>query len=120
MAARSPIRCLFFARRPADIAGFVALVVLDAVKAIGAAFAVSTRWPLAYIGGKILELQPTLAHCDATSAIVFKALVFRVAAAVQHRAPDVVKLGSTLKMFAVIARHIDHFNVAVWKFKVVR
>ena len=108
MTARSPVRCLFLARRPVDIAGFVALLVVNSVEAIGAALAISTRRTLADVGGKILKLQPAFTHRNAASAVVLKALIFRVAAAIQHRAPDVVKLGFALKMLAIIGGHDGH------------
>jgi hypothetical protein len=79
-SAPSAIVGLFFWRRPTAIAGLVISIVVDAVDS-------QTRRRLAHIGEKALELTPSFANSDASTAIAGKSNMMRVGATFEHSRP---------------------------------
>lgn len=96
-AGRPSALRLLLPRRPADIAGLVIPVVVDAVER-------EPHRPQAHIGQEVLKADigpappsrdvPPTAHADTPSTVVLVLLMARVRASGQHRSPDGVLSGS--------------------------
>src|SRR5262249_50331817 len=81
-SVRSPVGCLFLARRPPNISAHVTLVVVDAVER----FAV---WPSAYVAVPIHEVaEIKIVEGKPATAVVAITFVVSVENALLHGAPD--------------------------------
>jgi hypothetical protein len=76
----SAIEQLFLSGRPTAIAGFVASIVVDALKG-------QSKWSIPHIGVEIYKDQPTFTDCDASSSIILKGGEIGEEAPVLHSQP---------------------------------
>lgn len=72
---------LIFWQGPAAILWAIAFLIIDAVdRVLG-------RWTRTHISKEVFKGEPSIAHCNATSKIVFEVLAVRVRAAVNYAGP---------------------------------